>query len=83
MCMLTHRLQVLLDDERYERVTSLAKQRRVPVAEVIREAIDRGLATAPRRRAAAARRILEAPDMPVPEPAELRAELDELRGRHG
>ena len=83
MCMLTHRLQVLLDDERYEHVTSLARQRRVPVAEIIREAIDRGLGSAPRRRAAAARRILDSPDMPVPEPAELRAELDELRGRGG
>lgn len=83
MCMLSHRLQVLLDDERYKLVTALAKQRRVPVAEVIREAIDRGLGAAPRRRSAAARRIFEAPDMPVPEPTELRAELDELRGRHG
>lgn len=83
MCMLHHRLQVLLDDERYERVTSLARQRRVPVAEVVREAIDRGLGAAPRRRSAAARRILDAPDMPVPEPSQLRDELDEVRGRHG
>lgn len=81
--MKTHRLQLLLDDERHERVRSLAKQRRVSVATVIREAIDRGLPAAPRRRAAAARRILHAPDMPVGEPSELRAELDELRGRRG
>lgn len=83
MLMLTHRLQLLLDDERHERVVSLAKQRHVSVATVIREAIDRGLPADPRSRSTAARRILEAPDMPVPEPAELRAELDELRGRHG
>lgn len=81
--MLNHRLQVLLDDERYDRVTALAKQRRVPVAEVVRDAIDRGLGTSPRRRAAALRRILAAPPMPVPTPAQLRSELDELRGRRG
>ena len=80
---MSHRLQVLLDEERYEHVRSLAKQRRVPVAEIIREAIDRGLGAAPRLRSAAAKRILDAADMPVPDPADLRSELDELRGRHG
>lgn len=81
--MLTHRLQLLLDDERHERVSALAKQRHVSVAAVIREAIDRGLPATPHHRAAAARRILDAPEMPVPEPAALREELDELRGRRG
>ena len=83
MCMLTHRLQLLLDDERHERVTALAQRRHVSVATVIREAIDRGLPADSRRRSAAVERILEAPDMPVPQPAKLRAELDELRGRRG
>lgn len=81
--MVTRRIQVLLDDERYEHVTSLARQRRVPVTEVIREAIDRGLGAAQCRRSAAARRILEAHDMPVPGPAQLRAELDDIRGHTG
>jgi len=81
--MLGHRFQILLDDERYERVTSLAQDRKVSVATVIREAIDRGLPASPHRRATAARRILDAEPMSVPDPAELRVELDDLRGRHG
>jgi hypothetical protein len=79
MCMLTHRLQILLDEERYERVRALARQRGTSVATVIREALDRGLPAAQRRRAAAARRILAAAPMEV---GDLLAELDELRGRH-
>ena len=53
-----------------------------PVATIVREAIDRGLANPDARRQAAAQRVLDAPDMAVPEPAELRAELDALRARH-
>jgi predicted transcriptional regulator len=79
--MLAHRLQLLLDDERYDRVTALARQRHTSVAAVIREAIDRGLPAEPRRRAAAAKRILAAPASPVGDPVELSAELDELRSR--
>jgi hypothetical protein len=80
--MLERRLQILLDDARYQRVAAEAKHRGVSVASVIREAIDRALpATAPSR-TAAAERILSAPDMAVPEdPSALRAELEELRGR--
>jgi Ribbon-helix-helix protein, copG family len=78
MCMLTHRLQILIDDERYERVRALAQQRGTSVASVIREALDRGLPATPRRRGAAARRILDAAGMPVDD---LLIELDELRGR--
>lgn len=81
--MYTHRLQLLLDDERFDRVTALARQQRTSVATIIREAIDRGLPADPRRRSTAGRRILAAQPMPVGDPAELRAELDELRGRHG
>ena len=79
MRMLTHRLQLLLDDERYERVHALARQRGTSVATVIREALDRGLPATQRRRSAAARRILAAEPMPV---ADLLAELHDLRGRH-
>jgi hypothetical protein len=79
MCMLTHRLQILIDEERYERVRALARQRGTSVATVIREALDRGLPATQQRRAAAARRILGAVPM---ETGDLLAELDELRGRH-
>jgi hypothetical protein len=77
--MLTHRLQLLLDDERYQRVQTLAHQRGTSVAAVIREALDRGLPATQRRRSAAARRILAAAPMEV---GNLIAELDDLRGRH-
>lgn len=84
MCMsLQHRLQILLDDERHQRISAIARERGVSVATVVREAIDRGLVGPEARRRAAARRLMDAPDMPVPEPAELRAELDELRARRG
>jgi predicted DNA-binding ribbon-helix-helix protein len=79
MCMLTHRLQLLLDDERYQRVQTLARQRGTSVASVIREALDRGLPATQRRRSAAALRILAAEPMQV---ENLIAELDDLRGRH-
>jgi hypothetical protein len=71
----------LLDDERHRRITAVARERGVSVATVVREAIDRGVMDAPGRRQAAARRLLDAPDMPVPDIADLRHELDELRGR--
>jgi hypothetical protein len=77
--MLTHRLQILLDEERFERVRALARQRGTSVAAVIREALDRGLPVTQQRRAAAGRRILDAAPM---EAGDLLAELDELRGRH-
>lgn len=83
MSMYSHRLQILLDDSRHERITVAARQRGVSVATIVREAIDRGLPGAENRRQAAARDLLDAPDMAVPAPAELRAELDALRARRG
>jgi predicted DNA-binding protein len=80
--MLERRLQILLDEERYQRVERLARERGASVAAVIREAIDRGLPQAPRVRSAAAERILRAPDMHVPaDPGDLRLELDDIRAR--
>lgn len=79
--MLDRRLQILLDEGRYQRVSALARQRGTSVAAVIREAIDRGLPADSARRRAAARRILQAEPMPAPDVADLLAELDELRGR--
>lgn len=78
---LERRLQILLDDERHRRLLAVAQERGVSVATVVREAIDRGLPAPDGRRRAAARRLLDAADMPVPQPADLRAELDTVRGR--
>lgn len=83
MCMYGRRLQILLDEERYQRVNKAARQRKTTVAAIIREAIDRGLPASNRRRQAAADLILAAEPMSAPEPDVLRAELDELRGRRG
>jgi hypothetical protein len=50
MSMLTHRLQIVLDEECYVRVRALARQRGKSDAVVIREALDRDLpATQPQR----------------------------------
>ena len=81
MLMLEHRLQILLDDERHTRITTAARERGVSVATVVREAIDRGVAAPADRCAAAGRRLLEAADMDVPDVAELKAELADLRAR--
>ncbi len=78
---LEHRLQILIDHERHERIVRMARERGVSVAAVVREAIDRGVSGPSARRRAAGRRLLAATDMPVPEPPELRAELEALRGR--
>jgi hypothetical protein len=79
MCMsMERRLQILLDEERYARISAVAQQRGVSVATVVREAIDRGVVDVASKREAAGRAILEADDMPVPD--DLAAELDELRG---
>jgi hypothetical protein len=73
--MLDRRLQILLDQERYEKVSREAARRGVSIAEVIREAIDRLPVDTDRRRAAIAR-ILAAEPMEVPaDPADLRREL--------
>ncbi len=78
---MTHRLQLLLDEERYERVAEVAREQRTSVAEVIRDAIDRGLGTTVARRAASAKAILAAEPMKLPDdPADLKREIDEMHG---
>jgi hypothetical protein len=80
MCMaMSRRLQLLLDEERYNRVAAAAAAQRVSVATVIRDAIDASLPQSGRGRAAAGALLLEAEPMDVPEPEDLRDELDHLR----
>lgn len=78
---LDRRLQLLLDEERYDRIAAIAAQEQRSVASVIREAIDAHTSATPDRRQAAWATITSAPAMPVPAPDDLRAELDEIRGR--
>lgn len=77
------RLQVLLESEQYRAIESLASERRVSVATVVREALDHYLTSGPDQRRRAAARILAADGMTVGDPDEVRGELEELRGRHG
>ncbi|MGN6257571.1 MAG: antitoxin [Solirubrobacterales bacterium] len=81
MSKLEHRLQILLDDERHARLAAAARERGVSVATIVREAIDRNLASSAARRSAAGGRVLSAVEMEVPQPSDLKAELDELRAR--
>lgn len=81
MHMLTERLQILLDGDRRRRLEHEASARGVSVAALIRDAIDLAYpSTADERRQAAAL-VLDAEPMAVPDPDELRAELDQLRGQ--
>ena len=77
----TRRLQILIDEEQYRRLEAAAARRKVPIAVVVREALDARLALHPAERQAAAATILSAAPMSVGDPEELRAELDALRGR--
>lgn len=79
MCMFDRRLQILLDGERYERLSKRARDQNVSVSAAIRQAIDLAYPSDAGKRRQAAELILSASSMPVPEPDELRAELDELR----
>ena len=83
MSMLEHRLQILIDDERHQRITAAARERGVSVATVVREAIDRGLPRSDARKRAACAALLAAGPMEVPDIPELLAELDALRSRRG
>jgi hypothetical protein len=79
--MLDHRVQILLDTERYQKVSREAERRGMSIAAIIREAIDRLPSDADQRRASIAA-ILAAEPMPLPEdPTTLRRELDVVHDR--
>lgn len=81
MCMLSRRLQILLDERQYARLAAYAEEQNLSVGAAVREAIDKAVPSTVSARETAARRILAADAMPVPDPGELRRELGELRGR--
>ena len=85
MCMrnVERRVQLLLYEPRYRKVAGEAERRRVSVASVIREAIDRLPVDIDLRRTAIAE-ILAAEPMSLPtDPSELRRELDAAHERAG
>ncbi len=79
MCMYERRLQILLDDDRYRRVSSAAQARRSSVASVIRDAIDLALPADLERKAASAAALLSAAPTTMPALPELKAELEKIR----
>jgi predicted DNA-binding protein len=73
--MLSRRLQIKLDDDRYERISRRARDDGTSVAAVVRQAIDRGVPDVSESRSGAAQAVLEAPAMEVPDdPTDLRPE---------
>jgi succinate dehydrogenase flavin-adding protein (antitoxin of CptAB toxin-antitoxin module) len=63
--LLTHRTQLLLDDEMHRRLRESAEQRGISMGALIREAVAEKLARAKDDRAEAFSRLLEAEPMPV------------------
>jgi predicted DNA-binding protein len=70
MANLTRRLQVLIDDERYERLRRESERTGAPIGAIVRAAIDErvGGEVDLEERRAAARRLLASPPPPGPEP---------------
>lgn len=62
--MLNRRLQVLVDDERYERLARESERIGAPVGELVRRAIDHEFPSNELDRAAAARALLAMPAPP-------------------
>jgi hypothetical protein len=81
MRMLDRRLQILIDEPRYRRLQAAARERKTSVAAVIRDAVDLLLPAGTSRQSAAARAILGAEPMPVPDVDELRHERESARDR--
>ena len=80
MCMLSRRLQILLDERRYRRLQAEALARRASVGALVREAIDKAFPVSLERKRAAAKAILAARPMPLPANiADLKVELAEIR----
>lgn len=76
---LSRRLQILIDEERYQRVVAEARRTNLSVAAVVRQAIDALLPSDAEERERAGRTLLEAPQIDVPDPEQLKRELEEIR----
>lgn len=80
MSMLSRRLQVLIDEARYRRLATAARERRSSVGALVREAIDRAYPTSSSAKREAGRALLAAPRIRVPGPEDLKRELQDIRG---
>lgn len=75
MATMSRRLQILIDEERYLRLSELASARGVSVATIVREAVDRAYGSVAERRLAAATTLLSAPPHDVGTVNDLRQEI--------
>lgn len=83
MAMMTRRVQVLMDEDRYARLEAAAASRGVSVATLVREAVDAAFPARDPTRAAAIDRFLDAPPIDVPERYEdLKREILTMWDRH-
>lgn len=79
----THRLQVLVDEERFQRLQVEAERTGATIGAIVRQAIDAALPPDPDHASieAAGARLLDAPPMPVGDWAAMKRQLaDELHG---
>ena len=74
--MLNHRTQILLDDDRHERLRRRSEESGTSVGALIREAIDIAFPGVPTDRVRAARRLLGADPMPVDDWPTLKQEIE-------
>ena len=74
------RIQIVLDEPRYEQLRSHARIRGMSVGAIVREVLERAFAEDDARRWAAGEALLSAEPMPVPDdPQDLKREIEEAR----
>lgn len=78
MPLLTRRLQVLLDEDRYQRLERAARARQTSVATLVREAVDAAFPAQPIPRAEAGRRLLDAQPIAVGDWDEIEGEIESM-----
>ena len=82
MSMLSHRLQVLIDPDQYERLRREAEARGLPIGALVREAIDRTVPPREEERRAALDYLMQIEPIAVPDdPADLEAEIRAMYDR--
>lgn len=83
MAGLTHRTQILLDEQRYRKLRERADAENTSVGAFVRSAIDVALAGEDGFSRRAADAFLDAEPLPVGEPEELECELERSYARDG
>lgn len=81
MAALTRRTQILLDEDRYQRLRARAALSHSSVGALVREAIDRVILDEDDERTSAGAAFLSADPMEVGDPIELEQELDGVLDR--